>query len=297
MSEGKLVTNRVPSFRLAVLVTCHNRREVTLTGLRSVHSALSEIPGVCFKVFLTDDGCTDGTQDAVAAEFPSVHVVPGSGDLYWAGGMAAAYVEARRARYDCDAYLLFNDDVRVRAGATRTFVEEFRQTLNDEQPSLFAGGCVSADESFTYGGYRRVTRYKALGFAAVFCGDESREIDTFNGNFVLIPAKTYESLGGLDAEFRHGYADLDLGLRARALGAKIFVSSAPVGECERSVGISHRARGGPRRKAFVLLFSGPHGMAPFVRFACRHSPPPLVPFQLLAETATRLLAVMRCRRR
>lgn len=46
--------------RIAVLMTCHNRRETTLKCLSSLYD--QALPsGVTFKTYLVDDGCADGT--------------------------------------------------------------------------------------------------------------------------------------------------------------------------------------------------------------------------------------------
>src|SRR4051812_46438313 len=97
---------------IAVLITCFNRRETTLACLRSLgRQALPA--GYVLRVFLTDDGSSDGTGDAVRREFPDVTVLQGDGKLYWVGGTMMAWNAAQPA----DFYLWLNDDVRLRAGA------------------------------------------------------------------------------------------------------------------------------------------------------------------------------------
>src|SRR5262245_41763769 len=95
------------SIRVAVLVTCHNRKPKTLGSLAALYGQQLE-EGVQLDVFLVDDGSSDGTSEAVAVRFPAVHITRGSGDLYWVGGMRAAYEAASRADYDYHLWL--NDD-------------------------------------------------------------------------------------------------------------------------------------------------------------------------------------------
>src|SRR5687767_12507951 len=95
---------------IAVLMTCFNRRETTLRCLRSL--AEQELPEGCnLRVYLTDDGSSDGTGDAVRSEFPEATVLNGDGNQYWVGGTLMAWDAARPA----DFYLWLNDDVRLRA--------------------------------------------------------------------------------------------------------------------------------------------------------------------------------------
>ncbi len=65
--------------QIAVLITCFNRRELTLRCLRSLFAQRTP-DGYALNVFLTDDGCSDGTGDAVRRVFPQVAVLAGDGD-------------------------------------------------------------------------------------------------------------------------------------------------------------------------------------------------------------------------
>ena len=95
---------------IAVLLTVFNRKDKTLECLKRLYSQLP-INGYQVDVYLTDDGCTDGTSEAVASQFPEVHIIQGSGNLYWNRGMYAAWREA--AKNDYDYYLWLNDDTYV----------------------------------------------------------------------------------------------------------------------------------------------------------------------------------------
>ena len=51
--------------KTAALLTCHNRKEKTLACLKSLYRNMPEVD-----VYLTDDGCADGTAEAVKSIFP-----------------------------------------------------------------------------------------------------------------------------------------------------------------------------------------------------------------------------------
>ena len=59
---------------IAVLLTCHNRKAKTVKCMQSLYDALThynrlhEKDFIDVEVYLTDDGCTDGTVEAVADE-------------------------------------------------------------------------------------------------------------------------------------------------------------------------------------------------------------------------------------
>ena len=58
---------------IAVLITCHNRREKTLKCLQSLYfNILSK--NYVIEIFLVDDGSTDGTANAVFKKFPLVNI-------------------------------------------------------------------------------------------------------------------------------------------------------------------------------------------------------------------------------
>ena len=76
---------------IAVLLTCFNRRAKTLAALEALFKQDGAGTTFALNVFLVDDGSSDGTGDAVRGAFPQVHVIDGTGDLYWNGGMRRAF--------------------------------------------------------------------------------------------------------------------------------------------------------------------------------------------------------------
>ena len=77
-----------PTKVIAVVMTCHNRRETTLRCLEALQR--QEGHDATLALFVTDDGSDDGTAEAIRAQWPDAKVMLGPGDLYWAAGMAGA---------------------------------------------------------------------------------------------------------------------------------------------------------------------------------------------------------------
>ena len=95
---------------VAVLLTVFNRKDITLKGLSTLYAAMKPVEDkYSFDVYMTNDGCTDGTPEAVKNCFPDVHIINGNGNLYWSGGMRKAWDVAAKT-HDYDYYLWFNDD-------------------------------------------------------------------------------------------------------------------------------------------------------------------------------------------
>lgn len=103
--------------KVAVLLTVHNRREKTLECLQNCYQQIDSMKGdgsYEFAVYLVNDGCTDGTPEAVAESYPQTHIIRGDGSLFWNQGMRAAWTAA--AADGQDFYLWLNDDTILSEG-------------------------------------------------------------------------------------------------------------------------------------------------------------------------------------
>ena len=143
--------------RIAVLMTCHDRKPLTLRFLDALFGASTRLAeAASIDVFLVDDGCTDGTGEAVRRRFPGVRVIAGSGSLYWCGGMRKAWEEA--AKGDYDAYLWLNDDVVLHEDSLRRLVSTLDQGCRDDG----RGGIVVGSTLSEVGAGATVTSYGAM---------------------------------------------------------------------------------------------------------------------------------------
>ena len=102
--------------RIAILLTVHDRCAKTLACLDSVASAFQqEERPADIEVFLTDDGSSDGTTDAIQTRsypFP-IHILQADGSLFWNGGMINSWRAALESRQEYDGYLWLNNDTIV----------------------------------------------------------------------------------------------------------------------------------------------------------------------------------------
>lgn len=207
---------------IAILLTVHNRREKTLLCLKNLFG--QEMPeGYGAEVYLTDDGCTDGTPEAVRAQYPQVHIVQGDGTLFWNRGMYKAWEEAAKDK-DYDFYLWLNDDTFLYGHAIQTLLREAAE--KDNQSVIVAPIRSQKDGSATYGGQK--------GGKLIVPDGSLQECDTFNGNCVLIPRHVFKKVGNLDWTFRHAIGDLDYGYRVKKAGLHNYVSSDYLGTCEKN---------------------------------------------------------------
>lgn len=206
--------------RTAVLLTVYNRREVTLNGLRTLYKAIETLgDGYIFDVYMTDDGSTDGTGEAVSKEFPNVKITKGDGTLFWGGGMRKAWQSAIDSNIKYDYYMWYNDDSLLYENALQLIMN------TNDKSDIYVGAFCDNRGVPSYGGKKRGKRVTPNG--------EWQEIELMNGNLVLIPRCVYESVGMIDKNFIHGEGDFDYGLRARRNGYKVLLSKCFIGIAER----------------------------------------------------------------
>lgn len=205
---------------IAILITVFNRKATTLRSLyRLYNQCTSEEYGI--DVFLTDDGCTDGTPEAVKKEFPQIHIVKGNGNLFWNRAMFVAWQEA--AKTDYDFYLWLNDDTFVYSNMIDKLL---KSSYEKDNKAIIVGATQSCDhKQLTYGGRlddRSIPKPNG----------ELTEVSYFNGNIVLVPKSVFQKLGNLDYYFTHSKGDFDYGMRAKRNGIKIYQVGEILGECD-----------------------------------------------------------------
>jgi GT2 family glycosyltransferase len=209
------------------LLTCHNRRDLTVRCLRSFFGQTVSPTRSVLRAVVVDDGSTDGTAAAVEAEFERARVIVTDGALYWARGMQLAESEAVAERPD--HLLWLNDDVVLDVSA----LEQMLATTATHPDAIVVGALRDPDTGrVTYSGVRQ-SSWHPLRIRLVEPGEQPRDADTFNGNVVLVPRRIYERLGSIDGEFSHAQADFDYGLRDWSAGFRVVVAAGTVGSCHR----------------------------------------------------------------
>lgn len=219
--------------KIAVIMTCHNRREATLRCLSKLMSQ-NTVESFAPQVYLVDDGCTDGTGTAVRELFPEVVVLRSEDNLFWCGGMRLAFGEALKETFDY--YLWLNDDSMLYPHAVRALLDTSQFVWKKTGRDAIVVGNLQDPESgtHTYGGLKRHRFWRSMSLIPVEPGsDEPKSCDAINGNCVLIPRNVAAITGNLSADYIHAAADFDYSLRARAHGFTSWVTPGYVGTCSR----------------------------------------------------------------
>lgn len=260
-------------FKIAVLITCHNRKEKTLNCLNSFFNATYP-PSYNFDIYLVDDGSSDGTKEAVIQLYPKVTLILGNGNLYWAGGMRLAWNTALQyANYD--AFLLLNDDVIV-------FKDYFKNLLQCNQFSIETynkSGIYALStkdpisNKLTYGGSIVTQSFLKLKINRISPSLNVIPCHFTNANILWVSNNVVKEIGIFDKLYTHGIADYDYSYTA--FKAKLPVLLAPQfgGLCTEDHGKSWKSSNNSLKERINYLYS-PKGLAypELIKFYRKHFP-------------------------
>ena len=206
---------------IATLITCHNRKDKTLSCLNAL--LISQLPnGFTLDVFLVDDGSNDGTSQAISAEYPEVNIIQGNGNLFWTRGMHLAWTTAVKNN-GYDYYVWLNDDTYIFQNTLATMLSAANSTENKH--IIVAACCSEKTGELTYSGF-------LPNGDKIIPSDDLVQAHTFHGNFVLIPKFVYQQIGTIDPLFHHSIGDMDYGLRAAQKGIKTYIAPNFLANCE-----------------------------------------------------------------
>jgi len=218
---------------IAVLLTCFNRKEKTLQALDKLTQAYNTVAEkVSVKIYLTDDGSTDGTGDAVKEKFPNAVILKGNGNLFWAGGMRNSWNKAINSD-NYDGYLLLNDDTNV-------YEDVFDQLMMSNQHSIkkygkggiYIGSTRDSENGLlTYGG-AKLTHKFWFKYNFLEPNGNFQECELGNANIMFVAADVIKQIGILSKGYIHGVADYDYTLKAVNKNIPVFITPNYCGNCK-----------------------------------------------------------------
>lgn len=226
--------------RIAVLLTCFNRKEFTVSCLNRLKQARDEYNKhydntISMSIFLTDDHCTDGTPEAVKGCLcdEDLHIIEADGFAYWAGGMRLAWKEALRCN-DYDFFLLLNDDTDV-------WENLFDQLLSAHQYCIDKsglGGVYSGNTTWkndhgkmSFGG-KKGTNGLIKRYHWIYPNGVPQACDIVNANILMVSSEVVRQVGIFPECYKHGAADNDYGMRANHAGYPVVITSDYCGSCD-----------------------------------------------------------------
>ena len=227
--------------KIAVILTCFNRKKQTISCLEQLYSSVEKYNNtnkeeIVLSVFLTDDGCTDGTSDAIRDKFADkdITILKGNGNLFWAGGMRLAWRAALANEKEWDFYLLLNDDTDLLDCTWDELMGAHQYCLATYGNSGIYSGITSAKRDhgkMTYGGDVWVNKLLAKSQRLKPTGTPQR-CDMTNANILLVSNDVVKKIGIFSEAYTHGIADYDYSIRANKNGFPVLVTANFCGRCE-----------------------------------------------------------------
>lgn len=244
-------SDEVKPIRLGIVSPVHNRRDLTLQCLRS----LSRIDrtGLEVETFIVDDGCTDGTREAIEQQFPDVHVVAGTGDLWYTAGTNLGIHAA--LKYKPDYVLCINDDSIFDEKCILRLVECARRhgrsvvgallLLWDQPHRVFQ---IAPVWKTLRGGWQHWQQQ------TVWTVPRSPwAVELIVGNCILYPAEVFAEAGYLNPQISAQYGDAEFTTRLRKRGWQLLIEPRARVFCQPNyehVSLTSR----PIRQQIDLLF-------------------------------------------
>jgi len=199
---------------LSVIIPLHNGCALTRRCLSSLLTALKDVHA---EIILVDNGSDDETPDWLAALPEGIRVIRNSENL----GFATACNQGAMA--SCGRYLLFlNNDTEV----SPAWLAPLLQAV--EQPAVGVVGCklLYPDGTIQHAGIELIRGVPDHPFRFAPSdmpeANRPREMDMVTGACLLIPRTLFFPLLGFDETFLNGVEDVDLCLRARMAGFRVF---------------------------------------------------------------------------
>lgn len=214
-------SDEVKPVRLAVIAPVHNRRELTLQCLRS----LSRIDrtGIDVTIFIVDDGCTDGTREAIEEQFPEVKIVQGTGKLWYTAGTNLGVVAA--LKHKPDFVLCINDDSIFDAKCIRQLIACARR----HERSVVGGLLLLWDTPHRV--FQVAPVWKTWDGGWQHWQDQTIwtvparpwEVDLIVGNCILYPAAVFTEAGMMNPRVSAQYGDAEFTTRLKKRGWRLLI--------------------------------------------------------------------------
>lgn len=220
--------------KIAILLTVFNRIEKTLSCFRSLLAVESPKSPFFYKIFLTDDGSSDGTTSKIRNEFPDldIEILQGNGQLFWNGGMNNSWRAAiKEGGYD--GYLWLNNDsiILPNLWIELTAADQYSKAKYGKG-GIYVGSTYNSNKTgLSYGGFNFINKWTLKDQFLIPNGD-FQNCQAAHGNITYISDNVVKSEGVFCDEYVHSGGDHDYSYLAHKHGFPVFILRDYVGVCE-----------------------------------------------------------------
>ena len=226
-----MTSTQEPLTRTALVIPVFNRRETTLQALRSLRKVRTD--GLDVRIFVIDDGSTDGTAEAIKNDFPDVRLEFGDGTLHYAAGTNRGIEAAMK--WGADLVVAMNDDSIFH----EDFLVKLVETSKRFERSIVGASLLLWDNphltfqiaptwSSVNGGWIFPQNKPIFSFPS-----EPYQVECIVGNCVLFPAAAIEENGLMDeTNFPTGWGDVQYTMRMKKAGWNLIVDPSSKVWCE-----------------------------------------------------------------
>ncbi len=210
---------------VSVVVISYNSRVMTLDCLHALHVDLT---GVAADIWLVDNASSDGSVEAIQAEYPKVNIIANKHNIGFGAANNQAFERAKG-----EYFLLINTDAFLTPGAIHTMLACLKAhpdaavvgpRLHNRDGSLqrscyrFPGPlrCVCENLLLT----AAFPNNPFLGDYRGWAHDSERYVDFVIGAALLVRRTVVEQIGGFDTDFFMYAEEADWQLRMHAAGWK-----------------------------------------------------------------------------
>lgn len=221
--------------KVAVLITVFNRVDKTLSCLKNLFEVDRKKSNISFKVFLTDDGSTDGTAEKVsefAGDREDVEILQGDGQLYWNGGMNNSW-RAAIEEGGFEGYLWLNNDTLVYSNLWEELKAADDYSLQKfGKGGIYVGSTYNKEKTaLSYGGFNFKGKW-TLQDEFVIPNGTFQKCQAAHGNITYVSHDVAIERGILCDEYLHSGGDHDYTYLAYKHDLPLFILRDFVGECE-----------------------------------------------------------------
>ena len=214
--------------RLSIVIVSWNTREVLAACLASLESELERLAPDSVETFVVDNASSDGSPEHIRRRFAWVKLVENDENVGFATANNRAIVESSG-----EFVLLLNPDTKVMDGAISSLIEFMSST-----PDAGAAGShlLNPDGTLQISSWPAPTLSRELWRllhldsvrsyaeypASTWTVDAPKLVDSVQGASMILRRKALEDVGLLDAQYFMYTEEIDLCLRIRNAGWRVY---------------------------------------------------------------------------